>query len=63
MAKALRCGPYCSEDGQIVKDWIKDYDIEVAVRALGESLCYDSQAKWQKKKDKFLGALTIAGLK
>lgn len=61
--EALRCGHHHRNDEQICKELIKDYNTEVIVRALGESLCYDGEAKWQNKKDKFQGALTTAGLK
>lgn len=53
VAKALRCGHHHKSDKQMCKEWIKDYSIKVVVRALGESMCYDGQAKWKNKKDKF----------
>lgn len=61
--EALKLGLFFQSNERKAKDWIKEYNGEVAIKALGETLCWLGQARWQGKKNKFQNALVYSSLK
>lgn len=62
VAEALQYGHHHHHSNEkTCGEWIKDYNSEASVRALGKSQYYQGQGNWLGKNDKFQVALSTVG--